>query len=318
MKLNLIIALAPILLIIITEILLRLTLGLGNPLLYIKDEQIGYLIAPNQKTYRNGKLIEINQYSMRSQNIKAKRNSDDLRVFLLGDSIANGGWWTDQNETISALLGKYLTAEKLNFQQVEVLNASANSWGPRNQLAYLERYSCFDSQILVLLLNTDDFYALKPSSLVVGKDPDYPNKKPLLALQELKEKLFPAPPHPDLKNHPKEKGDLVQFNLDAVNQIYQLTQENNCQFILAITPLKKEVIPDYKPDYRVKGRQRFIDWATKNNVTVIDFIPIFKAEEDPENLYFDSIHLNEKGTELVSKNIFKAVKEKINSIVHIP
>ena len=52
MKSIIIITSIPILLIILIEILLRAIIGLGNPLVYIKDEQIGYLIAPNQKTYR--------------------------------------------------------------------------------------------------------------------------------------------------------------------------------------------------------------------------------------------------------------------------
>lgn len=311
MKLTLIIAIVPIVLIIIAEILLRATFGFGNPVLYIKDEQIGYLVAPNQKTYRNRKLIQVNQYSMRTQDIKAERNSDDLRVFLIGDSIANGGWWTDQNETISSLLDEYLTAAKLDFKQVEVLNASANSWGPRNQLAYLEKYGLFQSQVLILLLNTDDFYTSKPSSLLVGKHPLYPEKKPLLGLQEFREKIFPPPTHPDLKNQPKEKGNILRFNLEAIKKIYHLTQENNIQFILAITPLKKEALPSYSEDYRARARKTLTDWATENNITFIDFLPIFKAQENPEKLYLDSIHLNEKGTELVSQTIFNSVKEKI-------
>lgn len=312
MKLTLIIGLVSILIIIIVEIMLRATLGLGNPLLYVKDEQIGYLIAPNQITYRNRKLIKINQYSMRSDNINLTRNSDDLRVFLIGDSIANGGWWTDQNETISALIDQYLTKENLNFKNIEVLNASANSWAPRNQLAYLDKYGCFNSQILILLLNTDDFYAQKPSSLVVGKDPLYPEKKPVLALQELKDKIFPAPQHPELKNQPQEKGNILQFNLDAIANIHKFSQDNNCQFILALTPLKKEILPEYKPDYRVKARKSLTDWAEENQITFIDFLPIFKSQENPDSLYFDHIHLNQKGTEIVTKNIFLAVKIKLN------
>lgn len=311
MKLGLIIAIIPIVLIIIAEVLLRVTFGFGNPVLYLKDEQIGYLVAPNQKTYRNRKLIQVNQYSMRSQNIKAERNNDDLRVFLLGDSIANGGWWTDQDKTICSLLNQYLTAEKLDFNQVEVLNASANSWGPRNQLAYLKKYGLFQSQILILLLNTDDFYTLKPSSLVVGKDPLYPEQKPLLALQEFQEKIFPSPTHPDLKNRPKEKGNILKFNLEAIEKIYHLAQENNTQFILAITPLKKETLPNYSEDYRTKARKTLIDWATENKITFINFLPIFKAQENPEELYLDSIHLNWKGTELVSQTIFYSVKDKL-------
>ncbi|QYO64944.1 hypothetical protein [Leptolyngbya sp. 7M] len=114
---------------LLLELGLRL-FGFGNPLIYIADPQIGYLLAPNQRTRRLGKHIAINQYSMRSPNITATRPQETLRVLLLGDSIVNGGWWTDQSQTISALLQQQLQAQSLSYRQVEVLNASANSWAP--------------------------------------------------------------------------------------------------------------------------------------------------------------------------------------------
>src|SRR4028119_877035 len=95
-------------LLMMLEGVLRLLLGFGNPLIYIADEQIGYSLAPNQRTRRFGNLIEINQYSMRSPEITETRPESTLRVLLLGDSIANGGWWTDQAETLSAMLTKLL------------------------------------------------------------------------------------------------------------------------------------------------------------------------------------------------------------------
>jgi hypothetical protein len=45
---------------------------------------------------------------------------------LIGDSIANGSWWTDQKETIAALITKNLGQNLTG--SVQVLNASANSW----------------------------------------------------------------------------------------------------------------------------------------------------------------------------------------------
>ncbi|RKH82604.1 SGNH/GDSL hydrolase family protein, partial [Corallococcus praedator] len=77
------------------ELSLR-SVGLGNPLLYVADPQIGYLLAPNQTLRRFGKRIQINSFSMRSPEIAAIRPPGTLRILLLGDSIANGGTWTDQ------------------------------------------------------------------------------------------------------------------------------------------------------------------------------------------------------------------------------
>ncbi len=57
-------------LVVVAEIGLRSLFGFGNPLIYIGDEQIGYLLAPNQRTRRFGNRIEINEYSMRGSSIK--------------------------------------------------------------------------------------------------------------------------------------------------------------------------------------------------------------------------------------------------------
>ncbi|NES40174.1 MAG: SGNH/GDSL hydrolase family protein, partial [Moorea sp. SIO2C4] len=66
------------------EVGLRWLLGFGNPLIYVADEEIGYLLAPNQSTRRFGNRIVINEYSMRSPTTTPSPPPSMLRVFLLG------------------------------------------------------------------------------------------------------------------------------------------------------------------------------------------------------------------------------------------
>jgi len=179
--------------VILSELFLRIKWGFGNPLIYIADPEIGYLLAPNQFTKRNGNLIYINSYFMRSGDISEGKNKDIFRIMLLGDSIVNGGWWTAQENTLSSLLEQAISLNKLNHNKIEVLNVSANSWGARNELAYLEKYGTFSSDVLILVLNTDDLFSFAPSSIQVGKALNYPDKKPLLALEEFLKKVLPYP-----------------------------------------------------------------------------------------------------------------------------
>src|SRR5512146_993552 len=88
---------------------LRLQYGLGNPPLYMADARTGYRLVPNQRLQRRGNRIAINQYSMRGDDLQPQRPAATLRVLMLGDSIANGGWWTDQTELISLKLQAALT-----------------------------------------------------------------------------------------------------------------------------------------------------------------------------------------------------------------
>ena len=294
---------------IAVEIGLRALLGFGNPLIYIGDEQIGYLLAPNQRTRRFGNRIEINEYSMRSGSVAKTPAPATLRVLFLGDSIVNGGWWTDQKNTISSLMAASLSSSTHdNYQQVEVLNASANSWGPRNELAYLQRFGNFHAQVIVLVINTDDLFATAPTSLPVGRDRNYPDQKPPLALIEVWQRYVKKPQaHPELAALQKEAGDRVGINLDAISKIAELTRQKNSQFLLVMTPLLRELGEPGPRDYEITARQRLKDFTVSLQITYIDFLPIFNANDNFKALYQDHIHLNLQGNQIVKQEIERSL-----------
>jgi lysophospholipase L1-like esterase len=292
---------------IVLELGLRL-LGFGNPLLYLADPNIGYLLAPNQQTRRLGKRIAINQYSMRSPQITAVRPTKTLRVLLLGDSIVNGGWWTDQAHTISALLQQQLQEQSPAYADVEVLNASANSWAPRNQLAYLQRFSSFDAQIIVLVINTDDLFAPAPASVVVGRDRNYPDRKPALALIEVIQRYALKPkPIPELAAIQAEGGDRVGANLAAIQQIQDFATQHNAKFILLVTPLLRELEKSGLRDYEQKARQRLQTFTQAQDIPFVDFLSMFSTLEQPSAIYRDHIHLNLTGNQQVTQEIAKQI-----------
>ena len=288
----------------ILEIGLRLVVGFGNPLTYNTDSKIGYLLTPNQSITRFGNRIKINQYSMRYDLIEESRKHLTLRIFLLGDSVANGNWWTDQNDTISAIIEKQLNNKLGEDKTVEVLNASANSWGPRNELAYLEKFGLFDSQTIVLLINTDDLFAKAPSSLVVGVDRNYPDKKPPSAIAEVISRYFlPAPKVPEIH----EEEERVSLNLAAIKKIQEITNQNNAKFILVMTPLLREVGELGPRDYEIKTRKLLEEFNQAENILYLDLLPIFKSVLNPYSLYRDHIHLSPEGNQVVSETISKLI-----------
>jgi lysophospholipase L1-like esterase len=289
------------------ELGLRLFLGFGSPLIYIADPQIGYLLAPSQQTRRFGNAISINQYSMRSPEINAARPDQGFRVLLLGDSIINGGWWTDQSNTVSALLQQQLQAATRS--PVEVLNASANSWSPRNELAYLQRFGSFQAQVVVLVINTDDLFGAAPTSHVVGRDRNYPDRKPLLAVGEVWQRyLMKAQPLPEGADQLAEK-DRVGANLAAIQQIQSLAQHNNAKFILCITPLLRELGSPGPRDYERDAHQRLQAMTQSKNIILVDFLPIFNTLPNPQTLYHDHIHFNLSGNQQITKQIMAQIQK---------
>ena len=297
------------------EVLLRVLLGFGNPLIYIADAECGYLLAPNQRVRRLGNRIEINQYSMRSGAIAPSPDPETLRVLLLGDSVANGGWWTHQTDTISEIMARQLRLQvqnlaidpqlgsQVNYLDFEVLNASANSWGPRNQLAYAKRFGVFGAKVLVLLLNTDDLFASAPCAEVVGRDRSYPDRQPRSATLELLSRyLLPAMPARQLATLGAESGDIVGCNLEAIREIQTIAISANVEFLLALTP-KRHEFGEGSRDWEVKARERLAELVEREKITYIDFLPIFNSVAQLPTLYRDSIHLSPQGNQLVSKTI---------------
>ncbi|MBD2515786.1 SGNH/GDSL hydrolase family protein [Nostoc sp. FACHB-973] len=315
MKILLFVILAVVVgLFVLLEIGLRSLFGFGNPLIYVGDEQIGYLLAPNQRTRRFGNRIEINQYSMRGSPIAKMPAPSTLRILLLGDSIANGGWWTDQTNTISSLMmGSLASATNSNYQEVQVLNASANSWSPRNELAYLQKFSTFNAQIIILLINTDDLFGAPPTSLPVGRDRNYPDSKPPLALVEVWQRyLTKQKPIPELKAVHNEAGDRVGINLEAIGKIQALTRQTNSEFLLVMTPLLREIGEPGSRDYEIQARQRLSDFTKAQQINYIDFLPIFNSNTESKGLFHDHIHLNLQGNKFVSEVMERSLLQILN------
>ncbi|MGG6241712.1 GDSL-type esterase/lipase family protein [Nodosilinea sp. AN01ver1] len=290
------------------EIFLRLRYGLGNPPLYVADARTGYRLAPHQNLRRRGNRIAINAYSMRGPAIAPQRAADTLRVLMVGDSIVNGGWWTDQAELLSLRVQTALELLKpAQFQQVEVLNASANSWGPRNELGYVLRFGTFEAQVLLLVLNTDDLFAVAPHSHDLGRSPQYPTRRPPLALAEAIARRRKYTPSVELQALYDQGSDRVGVNLEAIRQLKQVVEAAGGQLAIAMTPLRREL--DGGPrDYEQVARQRLTAFAQAEGIPYLDFLPQLQQTRY-EALYFDHIHLSAEGNRWVGQALAEFVAE---------
>ncbi len=301
------------------ELGLRWVLGLGTPPLYVGDEKTGYRLEPDQKIRRFGNRIQINEFSMRGGELA--ESGTTLRVLVLGDSIVNGNWWTDQDDTlperIRFRLRKGLPPRVFDglvkqegepgsagrSRPLEVLNVSANSWGPRNELGYLEQFGVFNSQALVLVINTDDLFSKPPTSVPVGLDPNYPDQSPGLAWVELIQMVLPTKRDPILNDIEREDGDVIAKNLRAIAQIQAIALANQMAFMVVITPLKREVVPNTQRDYERKARERLENLMQDLQIPLVDILEEFRAVGDPDSLFRDNIHLSIDGNERVAEAI---------------
>ena len=105
----------------IAECAARYCLGLGDPPLSEGSADIDYIFRPNQRCRRFGNAINYNNLSMRMDE-DVDPSDSRKRVFVVGDSVVNGGSLTDQKDLATALLQKAMP-------NVLVCNVSAGSWG---------------------------------------------------------------------------------------------------------------------------------------------------------------------------------------------
>lgn len=291
------------------EIFLRVRYGLGNPPLYVADARTGYRLAPHQTLRRRGNRIAVNAYSMRGPAVTPHRAAGTLRVLMVGDSIVNGGGWTDQSELLSVKLQTALDPLKpAEFQQVEVLNASANSWGPRNELGYVLRFGTFEAQVVLLVLNTDDLFAVAPNSYDLGRNPQYPTRRPPLALWEAIARRRKYTPAPELQALHDQPGDRVGVNLEAIRQLNQVVKTAGGQLAIAMTPLRRELQDDGPHDYECVARQRLTAFIRAEGIPYLDFLPRLQQTRY-ESLYYDHIHLSTEGNQWVGQTLAELVVE---------
>lgn len=281
------------------ELVLRYKYGFGTPPVYIADDQTGYRVAPNQKTWRQGRRIEINRYSMRSDDFSLRRPDGTLRLLFLGDSIVSGGWLTDQSQIVTKFVQDCLSGfVSSRFPKLEVLNASANSWGPRNELGYVKKFGLFESQMVVMVLNTEDLFAVEPHSLVLGRARSHPTRRPLAIVDFLNR--YKKPVYiPALRALQTQPGDRVKPNLEAIQQVNQFVQDQHSRLLVAITPLKREV-EEGSTDIEKLARERLERFLKDQNIPFLDFLPLFK-QHNCQTFYSDRIHITPQGNQFVGE-----------------
>ncbi|MCA1995413.1 MAG: SGNH/GDSL hydrolase family protein, partial [Coleofasciculus sp. S288] len=259
---------------IATELTLRLGFGLGNPALLQADSDTGYRYQPNQKISRFSNKIEYNQYSQRSDPITPQKPKGTLRILMTGDSVLNGGNAIDQKQIISELLeAKFLASGRLT----EVLNASAGSWGIGNQLGYLRKFGIFESDVVIVQIGTHDLIQTTSTSEPVGHHPAFPNRPPLLAIQEVFTRYIglrlywmfgsnlpsaqtPAPSATEIEQQ-------FQKNMQDLRAIATLVRAKNAQLFVLFTPNKEDLLPTpHTPLYKAE----FFQLLNSLQIPVID------------------------------------------------
>ncbi len=291
--------------VIAAEWFAREKLGLGDPPLYVQDDEIGYLIAPNQDLVRRGKRILVNEYSMRSEPLPDPSNKEVQRILVLGDSIAHGGIRTSHEHLASTRLWQLMPD-----RNVFVANLSADNWGPRNWLGYLERYGSFNADTVFIVASSDTL-TVNPFALANGSQ--HPTEKPFSALSELIFRYILPTYLPALAPHdcPAEEPSADMYDQLALlrPQDYMVQVGN----FLSTRPTKLHLLiwPEAAELESTSRHPLFRSFANVCEQGLFNCISMHEeirsAARDGIQVYIDGFNPNEEGQRLIAERMAKTL-----------
>ena len=291
------------------------SLGLGNPLLYIPDNLVGYRLKPNQSKYRRrGALVSTDSEGFRINPINYKDENTNYLVFV-GDSVTFGGTYIDDKNLFSS---KYCELLNQNFY---CLNNGLNAWGILNMGRFIANFEIYSkkepSSFILVILPGDEGRNLK--SLSDTPFWDFPPKEPS-ALNEIirfiNKKYFLT----SLKDYKKiEKDKSSYINKKIINQtqrniiwkeLEELLKKSKYPINIVITPPKKwfkenselKEIKIYEEYLREISKLSII----KNTCNLYRFL----KNDYKDNLYVDGVHLSNQGHELWAEKMKECLHDK--------
>ena len=291
--------------VLIFEIGLRKYYGFCDAPLSQSSDKYEYVFQANQNRYRFRKHIYYNEFNMRSDNVDSK----SIKILGLGDSVINGGAFTNQDSIATTILSNELSLEL--SKKVQLLNISAGSWGPDNCNAFMEEKGTFDSKLMLLVVSSHDAHDIMDFKPIVGISSAFPNKQYKFAIWELFDrylyprylaKLFKSPPE-DFNEIEGIKKDGEGFN-PGFNALYKKSIRLGVPMIIYLHADQSELKNN---SYNEQGEE-IIQFANTNHIQLI---------KDLENgldksWYHDGIHLNNKGQHMMAK----ILQPQISQVLH--
>lgn len=299
-----------LILLLTVEIALRLILGLGSPPLLQKDPEIGYLFQADQEVYRFGNRIHINGYHQRSPD--ASEDKEEQRVLFIGDSVTWGGSLTDQEHTYPERF-RAAFRDTCNTN-IDVLNASAGSWGIENRAAYLDRFGTFESDLVVFQIGAHDLRQSTSQSHVVGCHPSYPQVSPVFAIGELFSRYIGLrwfDIDPDCSTEEKsEQGNAEERfdqNMSSLAQAIRYARAESARVAVLHTANRPDPEGEFSQN---RWQERFHQRMDSLSVEVVDLHQEWNDNSNVMEWYRDHVHLNEEGNEQVAQTLLPALMER--------
>ncbi|MBL7071594.1 MAG: SGNH/GDSL hydrolase family protein, partial [Candidatus Omnitrophica bacterium] len=286
-----------------------------DPPLFEASDLYGYRLIPNQDIRRFGNRIFYNTQGLRSEPIAPQPSAESMRILCIGDSITYGGSILDQSETYPYQLESILNSG--SKERFEVLNASAPGWSIPDEESYISAHGIYNSHLVILQISKDDLFQIRCSKDVVGNSPNYPSRKPVLALQEIFVKYLPRVLHTvrskisaaetTVKAGVAPPEDQLRLNLISLQKIqYQVNSLDGELIVVFIGSRTDDV---YKTSLIEAGKKQFFDAINALDIDFVDLDDRFSSSEG-DRLLRDKIHPNVEGNRVIVEALAEHILRK--------
>ena len=286
--------------VIISEIFLR-SIGLGEPIIYEENIAYGYAPLPNQESIRLRKSrVKINSSGLRSDQDWTKENVK--KILFLGDSVTYGGSYIDNPRLFSEQVCKHL----LDYDVCG--NAGVNSYGVLNMvLRSRYDYRISDADIVVFVVINGDFTRGITSSNVAH----YFLNNPKTYFPAVEEALSFIGYKYDINKFISKSGskpsDEKLYNNSVIGAIEFAIITLNDE-IERLNKKGKKVYVFYSPylnEISSKKQNTATSMIKKEVTNLIDMTEYFKNKK---NLFYDNVHYENSGHDLVAKIISETIE----------
>jgi lysophospholipase L1-like esterase len=191
-----------------------------------------------------------------------------------------------------------------------VLNASAGSWGIGNQLGYIRKFGTLESDAVILQIGTHDLLQPPSNSAGVGNDPLMPNRKPLLAIQEVFQRhVMPKFSSNFVSNSsaagvPMSESQRFMENMQRFEQIVALARAKNIPLFVLYTCDRADLLP--VPN-QPKFKSEFVDRLKALKIPVIDTHAAWSTlpKTRVESYFRDGVHPTAPAYESIADLVFQ-------------
>lgn len=304
---------------------------------------LSYEMNPNINTVWQGVNVTTNSYGIRDKEFEIPKPKNTYRVIGLGDSVTFGAG-VELNETFLKVLEKKLNDQskrKDSLVRYEVINGGVSAYNLVQKYIILES-KLLDYQPDMVLVNfvQDDFSEtniLKYSEDGSEGNQTITNKYELFSLNM--PQMFPLPKKANrfllrysafyrfinlrtynilskinpIKYPPEiykliGGGNFLEYNKEAIDKFYKLSQKYNFKVVIVSFPYLID-------DNSINDKWILTYPSSRYNITTIDlYYHIKKKGVDFESIKLNPngyAHLNEKGHEIVGKELYNLVYQMI-------